>query len=490
MATKVVDRRGANRQHNPKGVPLAYKLARLPKPKRDKIIESAGDDLNAGLQYAWDFWARPEQLVPPGVWWWVWLYLAGRGAGKTRTGAETINRWAMPTPSLTSGTYRRFGLVGPTAGDVRDVMIEGESGILETAPPDRRPHYEPSKLRLTWPNGAVAWLRSAEKPDRLRGPQAEVVWCDELAAWMRLNEAWTNLNMAIRLGALTRFLVTTTPKPKAVVRELISDANTVITRGSTYDNAPNLADNFIIRVRRKYEGTRTGRQELHGEVLEEAEGALWTRSLLELLRRRFGVDRIPAMARIVIALDPADGKSEGDEMAIAVAGLGLDHHYYVWWSEGSRVSPRSWMRRAVQLRHHYRADRIIAEVNHGGAWIEAVLRTVDANAPYLAIHAAEGKRTRAEPVAALYEQRRVHHVMPTPVGDPAIDNPFAELEDQMTNHEFKPGEPSPDRLDAAVWAIAALQQGVGDIDVGSHTTTRKGHGPPSGITDDLLDRPF
>jgi phage terminase large subunit-like protein len=339
-------------------------------------------------------------------------------------------------------------------------------------------------------------LRSAEKPDRLRGPQAEVVWCDELAAWQRLREAWDNLNMAIRLGVRTRFVVTTTPKPKHVVRELLADPNTVVTRGSTYDNAENLAVNFLQRVLRRYEGTRTGRQELHGELLEEAEGALWSRARIELLRRFIGKDNIPPMARWVVALDPADGKEDGDEHAIAVASLGLDHHFYVWWSEGTRKSPREWIKRSVQIRNHYRADRIIAEVNHGGTWIESVLRTVDKNAPYLAVHAAEGKRTRAEPVAALYEQGRVHHVMPEQTGVPSLDNPFAELEDQMTNHEFLPGEPSPDRLDALVWAISALQQGTGDIDVDRHR--RPGRTPPSPEhptgrrrgEDDLMTKPF
>jgi predicted phage terminase large subunit-like protein len=370
------------------------------------------------------------------------LLLAGRGFGKTRTGAEYVRDQVL------KHGRRRVALVAPTAADARDVMVEGESGLLSIGVPQQRPHYEPSKRRLTWPNGAIATTYSADEPERLRGPQHDAAWCDEIASW-RYPEAWDMLMFGLRLGNDPRVVVTTTPKPIKIIRELIADPTTVITRGSTYDNRDNLAPAFLHQIIRKYEGTRLGRQELNAELLDDVPGALWNRALLE--ETRWPVHRnVPDLVRIAVAIDPAASTGEdSDETGIVVAGKDANGHGYVLADQSGRYPPTEWARTAIALYRQHKADRIVAEVNNGGDMVEATIRMLDPNVSYTKVHASRGKVVRAEPVAALYEQKRIHHV-----------GAFPTLEDQMcaftTDFDRKAAGFSPDRVDALVWAFADL----------------------------------
>lgn len=413
---------------------LAVLLASLPEPERIQALAELTEQEAEALLYDWPFWARPNQLPPPGDWR-AWLVLAGRGFGKTRTGGEWIR------DQVENRGRGRLALVAPTAADARDVMVEGESGILAISPPWFRPVYEPSKRRLSWPNGAIATTYSADEPDRLRGPQHDGAWADELAAW-KYPEAWDMLMFGLRLGTDPRVVVTTTPKPVRLIRELLAEATTVITRGSTYENAANLAPAFLEQIVTKYKGTRLGRQELDGEVLDDVPGALWTRKVLDDLRR----PAAPELVRVVVAIDPAVTSGEdSDETGIVVAGRGADGHGYVLADLSCRMSPDGWARRAVNAFQDHKADRIVAEVNNGGDLVEQVVRTVDRSVPYKAVHASRGKRVRAEPIAALYEQGRVHHVGGLP-----------DLEDQMCAFLPEGSDQSPDRVDALVWALTEL----------------------------------
>ena len=399
-------------------------------------VDAANGAEHAGALEDWEFWARSSQLAPPGDWR-VWLLLAGRGFGKTRSGAEFVRA------RVESGLAVRIALVGPTAADVRDVMIEGDSGLLAVASADERPLYEPSKRRLTWPNGAVALAFSADEPERLRGPQHDLAWCDELAAW-RYAAAWDNLLLGLRLGADPRAVVTTTPKPNRLVRDVLASPGTVVTRGTTFDNADNLAPAFLDSVVRRYQGTRLGRQELEAELLDDVPGALWLRDAIEAAR----VAAAPDLSRIVVAIDPAASAGEGaDETGIVVAGLAHDGQVYVLDDRSGRMSPRAWALKAVAAYKSFAADRIVAEVNNGGDMVEATLRSVESDAPFRALRASRGKAIRAEPVAALYEQGRVHHVGCLPA-----------LEDQLCafTADFDRAAGSPDRLDALVWAVTDL----------------------------------
>jgi phage terminase large subunit-like protein len=426
----------------------ASQLALLPAVERQAFLAELTPEELAALEYDWQgFWSRPAQLPPPGAWK-VWLILAGRGFGKSRTGAEQVREWAR-TPK------QRIALIGETAADVRDVMVEGESGILLCCPPWLQPRYEPSKRRLTWPNGTTATTYSGDAPEQLRGPQHHHAWCDELAKWKYAIDCWDNLELGLRLGDDPRCVVTTTPRPIPLLKQLLADPGTVVTRGSTYDNTVNMAPSFKERILARYEGTRLGRQELYAEVLEDTPGALWSRQLLEDTRVR----AVPALKRIFVGLDP------GGDAGIVAAGLGEDGHGYVLDDRSVSGSPATWAGQAIATYHTLQANAIVAERNHGGEMVELTLRTQDPKVSVQTVWASQGKYARAEPVSALYEQRKVHHV-----------GMFAAMEDELCNWVPGEGLPSPNRLDALVWALTALMLGPGPAPlVGVGGTTQTSH---------------
>jgi len=421
---------------------LAERLAALPPTDCRKILADFSDGELACLYYDWAFWARPKQLPPEGDWL-TWAVIAGRGFGKTRLGAEWVRMLARQRDM-------RLALVGETLADARNVMVEGESGLLAISPPAERPLFEPSKQRLTWPSGAVATLYSAEDPEQLRGPQHHAAWCDELAKYRRAEALWANLLLGLRLGMAPRVLVTTTPRPMPLLKEIMAAPTTVVTRGSTFENARFLAPGFLAEVTRRYQGTRLGRQELEAEILEDWPGALWTRGLIEACR----TVRKPVLRRVVVAVDPP--ASRRGTCGIVAAGLGEDDLGYVLEDCSlSAGSPLDWARAAVAAYHRLEADRLVAEINQGGDMVAAVIAQVDETVAFQAVRATRGKGVRAEPVAALYEQGRVRHL-----------GAFPELEDQLCMLGAEPeagggnaGGRSPDRADALVWALTNLMLG-------------------------------
>lgn len=421
-------------------------LASLPETQRHKILSQLPPELREQLLWQWQFWAREDQLAPPGDWV-SWLLLGGRGAGKTRAGAEWVRSAVEGNSPLRQGRYRRIALVGETLSAARDVMVEGDSGLLAIAPPWARPKFEASKRRLVWENGAQAQIFSAEDPDSLRGPQFDAAWADELTKWRLGRETWDMLQFGLRLGAKPRQVITTTPRPIRLLRELMADANTVVSKAASYANAANLAPSFFARIIAQYEGTRLGRQELMAEILEDNPDALWTRLLLDNNR----VSSAPDLLRIVIGIDPpATSTAASDACGIVAVGLARDGHGYVLGDYSVQgVSPQAWASRAVQALHDLHADRLVVEVNHGGDMVEAVIRQIDPNVPIRTVRASRGKVARAEPVSALYEQSRIHHV-----------GTYPALEDEMAEFTrgFDPAKAgwSPDRTDALVWAITEL----------------------------------
>jgi predicted phage terminase large subunit-like protein len=423
---------------------VAEQLADLPAAERAEVLASLDAETLTRMPYDWRVWARPEQLEPPGDWD-FWVIMAGRGWGKSRTGAEWVRA------QIESGRCSRMALVGPTAADVRDVMVEGESGLLSVCPPWNRPKYEPSKRRVTWPNGAMATCYSGDEPDRLNGPQHDGGWVDERSLF-RYDASWDMFLFGLRLGSKPRACVTMTPRPTKAVRALITMPNVVVTRGSTYENRANLAPSFYGSIIRKYEGTRLGREQLMGEILDDVEGALWTRAMIDGARTA----EAPDLLRIVIGVDPAVSAGEdSSETGIVVVGVGVDRQYYVLDDRTGRLTPDEWGKRVVNTYATYAADRVIGEVNNGGDLVEANLRhaarDLGISVAYTSVRASRGKAVRAEPVAALYEQGRVHHV-----------GGFAALEDQLCGWVPGSGDASPDRMDALVWAlteIAAIDAG-------------------------------
>lgn len=422
----------------------ADQLAALPQADRSAFLKSLTEPEAEDLLYRWrGFLARPDQLAPDGDWD-TWLILAGRGWGKTRTGAEWVKEQEA------SGA-RSIALIGETYADARQVMVEGTSGILgcyaDSDP--NRPEYFPSQKKLIWPSGAVAWHFDAREPGQLRGPQFDRAWADELAKWRYARETWDMLQFGLRLGDHPRVVVTTTPRPIDLVREMMAreGRGVAVTRGRTKDNRANLAASFITRIEERYAGTRLGRQELEAEILDDAPGALWTRRCLDENR----VSEMPPLKRVVVAVDPPATEG-GDEAGIVAAGLGEDDPIgYVIEDHSSQGRPEHWARKAVALYRQLQADRIVIEVNQGGDMVESVIRSVDPNVAITQVRASRGKHVRAEPVSALYEQGRIKHV-----------GAFPTLEDQMvlmTSHGYE-GERSPDRLDALVWAVSDLFEGL------------------------------
>ena len=408
------------------------------------------------IKFHWSFMGRPSQFPPPGDWS-TWLILAGRGFGKTRTGAEWVRANMCGSTPLAPGRWRHIALIAETAADARDVMVgdgkaasdpKAGSGLLQIHPKEFRPAYEPSKRRLTWPNGAVASIYNGTEPDQLRGPQHDAAWCDELAKWQYAQEAWDQLQFGLRTGINPQVCITTTPRPIGLLKELIADPDTVVTRGSTFDNRANLAAKFLSVVQRKYQGTRLGRQELYAELLEDIEGALWRRALSMPFASSCKISR-RFSASLSQSTRTRRREDDLNECGIVCAGLGIDGHGYILDDVSAVMAPAEWAAEAISLYHARRADRIIAETNNGGEMVENTIRMVDPTVAYGSVWASRGKVTRAEPISALYEQGRVHHV-----------GPFPRLEDQMcaftVDFDRREMGYSPDRVDALVWALTEL----------------------------------
>ncbi|MFW8634271.1 DNA-packaging protein [Cribrihabitans pelagius] len=424
-------------------------LASAPRSLQDSFLSELPQQALAALPYLFGFWALPHQ-APPGGDWRAWVILGGRGAGKTRAGAEWVRAQAEGPRPNDAGRARRVALVGETYDQVRDVMVQGDSGILACAPPDRRPVWKAGERRLIWPNGATAQAFSAHDPEALRGPQFDAAWVDELAKWKKGQETWDMLQFALRLGQDPRVCVTTTPRNVQVLKDLLAAPSTVQSHAPTEANRANLAASFIAEVRARYAGSRLGRQELDGVLLADVEGALWSSAQLAALQAA----EAPPMDRVVVAVDPAvsAGKAS-DACGIIAAGAVTTGPPQEWRAyvladrTVQGVGPLTWARAAITARDDFGADRLVAEVNQGGALVESVLRQADPLVPFRALHASRGKAARAEPVAALYEQGRVRHL-------PGL----GDLEDQMcqmTPQGYR-GQGSPDRLDALVWALHEL----------------------------------
>jgi len=391
-------------------------------------------------------WARPAQLLPgtpraekQQTDWRYWLIEAGRGFGKTRTGGESVREWA-------EDPNERILMIAPTANDVREVMIEGPSGLLSCYPPGRKPEYNSSRHLVQFPSGAIGITRSADEPERLRGPQFTKFWADEFCAWRFAEQAWEQLTFGFRLRSASKLkgIITTTPKPLPVYKKIRKHPRTVLTKGSSYDNRSNISEEFYQDVIAPYEGTRLGRQEIDGELLEDTPGALWTLTLIDAYRIKPGEIRWDLLVRIVVAVDPAVSSGESAaETGILVVGLTVSGHIVVIDDVSLQGRPLEWARAAIAAYKKYGADRVVGEVNNGGELVEANLRAVDPSVSYKAVRASRGKITRAEPVAAIYEQGRGHHA-----------GKFGALEEQMTT--YVPGQKSPDRMDALVWAVTDL----------------------------------
>lgn len=445
------------------------RLAALPRAERELVLMSLSPKEAKALAYDWKFWARPAQRTPPGDWL-TWLLMAGRGFGKTRVGAQWCGEKVYgdsQSPLNSSTGIGRIAIIAETAADGRDVIVQGDSGILATSRPDFRPRYVKSDRKLEWPNGAIALLYSSEEPDQLRGPQFHAAWMDELAKWRHATAAYDQLQFGLRLGSHPQQIVTTTPRPIPIIRRLLDqertparpDGSTVVTRGGTYDNAANLAPSFIREMRMKYEGTRLGQQELFAAILDDVPDALWVTHQFDLRSaenpKAAGmtpeeVVRLPHMRRIAVGVDPSGTTGEEDardDVGIVACGYGVDGGFYVLEDSTSSGGPAEWAKAVVACYKRNQADVILGEDNFGGALVEHAIRTVDRHVPYRSVRASRGKVVRAEPIAMLYEQGRVRHA-----------GSFPELEDQMCSmgRSGWMGRGSPDRLDACVWALTDL----------------------------------
>lgn len=417
----------------------AERLASLPKAERDGIIASFTPEQLEELLYDWEgFNARPEQIAPPGDWD-VWAAIAGRGWGKTRVGSEWVRK------QIKAGK-KRIALIAETQKDLEDVMVNGESGIMSVFPPSERPKVTYKPVRMVFPNGAIALGYNGTEPGQLRGPQFDAAWVDELAKFRYGRETWDMLQFALRLGDKPRVLVTTTPLPTDIIKDIVSgkEGKVHVTRGSTYDNASNLAAPFLKKIKDRYENTRLGRQELHAEILGDLPGALWTQSSIDAYR----ISEAPLMSRIVVAVDPAVTDTENsDDHGIIVAGLTPEKRGVVLEDASLSGTPNEWARRAISCYREWEADCIVVEVNQGGDMVAHTLRTVDPSVKIKEVRASRGKHIRAEPVSAHYEQGKVVHL-----------GMLAKLEaemTQMTSAGYQ-GSGSPDRVDALVWAFTEL----------------------------------
>lgn len=424
-------------------------VASAPVAAQEAFLDELGEGAMCALPFLFEFWAMEHQLPPEGDWR-TWVIMGGRGAGKTRAGAEWVRSMVEGATPYAGGRARRVALIGETQDQVREVMIFGDSGILACSPPDRRPAWQAGRKRLIWPNGAEASVHTAHDPEGLRGPQFDAAWVDELAKWKKSRETWDMLQFALRLGEKPQVCVTTTPRNVGVLKALLASPSTVTTHAPTEANAANLAGSFLEEVRTRYAGTRLGRQELDGVLLSDAEGALWTSAMLERCIKR----DVSGFDRVIVGVDPAisSGKSS-DECGIVVVGAHMQGPPQEWRAhviadlslKGAR--PSEWAAAAVAAMEIFQGDRLVAEVNQGGQMVQELVRQVDPMVPFKGVHASRGKAVRAEPIAGLYEQGRISH---------APD--LTALEDQMvlmTRGGFV-GDGSPDRVDALVWALHEL----------------------------------
>lgn len=420
-------------------------LAKLPPDEQDRILANLREEEIVALNQDWFLTARREQFPPSHDNWFIWVLMAGRGFGKNYAGAN----WIINEHQF--GGAKNSAIIAATSGDLRRNCVDGPSGIVQMAPPWFRPEYKPTQNKLIWPNGTETHLYTSEKPERLRGPNHDRAWGDELSYWRYAHQVWDNLMMTMRYGSDNKFVITMTPRPIEIVRRLedrakLEDSDTIFSRGSSYENLANLSGEFAETIKR-YKGTHLERQEIFGEYTGDVDGALWSRHLLEQNRR----DEVPSkLERIVVGVDPAvTGGEYADLTGIVVVGLvaGKDPHAYVLGDYSMKGSPSEWARKVAQVYHHHKATLVVAERNQGGELVSEVLKNVDAGMPIKLVHASKGKVARAEPVALLDEQHRIHHIGVLP-----------ELEDEMC--AFVPGDlkanESPDRVDARVWALTEL----------------------------------
>lgn len=424
-------------------------LSSAPPEQVDEFLKELSENALLALPWMFEFWAMPHQLPPAGMWK-TWVILGGRGAGKTRAGAEWVRAQVEGARPEDPGVARRVALVGETVDQVREIMIFGDSGILACSPPDRRPEWEAGRKRLVWKNGAVAQVFSAHEPESLRGPQFDAAWVDELAKWKKGDETWEQLQFGLRLGSHPRQVVTTTPRNVDVLKAILKNPSTVVTHAPTEANRAYLAASFLEEITARFGGTLRGRQELDGALIEDVEGALWTSSMMEAAR----VEAAFEVTRIVVAVDPpVTANKTSDECGIVVVGAdtrGDPRNWRALVLEDASVrgaSPDGWARAALAAMERHGADRLVAEVNQGGDLVEKMIRGQDALVPFKAVRATRNKMLRAEPVAALYEQGRVKHL-----------RGLAALEAQMCQMSATGwhGKGSPDRLDALVWALTEL----------------------------------
>lgn len=430
---------------------LAEDLASLPESDRQQAIQSLTEAQAQELLHDWRFWARPKQLAPAGDWD-TWAIRAGRGFGKTRSGSGWVHERAMSHPG------RWTALVARNSADARDYMIEGPGGFLKNTAPHERPVFEVSKRRLTWPNGSWATIYTDEDPDQVRGFSGDTAWLDEFAKYKHPEDVWDNLSFGMREASLDqpRKLITTTPRPLKVLREIEKDPRTVVVVGSSHENRANLDPKWFANTLERYRGTRIGRQEIEAEILEDVPGALWTRRMLD--EGRVKREELPELTRIIVAVDPAASSDESaNENGIVVVGTGYvggHQHGYVLDDWSVRGTPDEWGRKAVAAFRMHSADRIVAEKNMGGEMVEHVIKSVDRMVPVTLVSASRGKLARAEPISALYEQNRVHHC-----------GTLGDLEDQMiswtpqgalANAAPSSRQQSPDRVDALVWGLSEL----------------------------------
>lgn len=419
------------------------------------------------LLHDYKFWARDAQLQPPGKWWNIWFINAGRGFGKTWTGVQWVR-------DLVKKGKKRIAAVAATNSDIERVMVKGDSGFLNLCSKHDKtyngvelgmPEWSPTKRTLTWANGAKVEFYSAQEPERLRGPQFEAAWCDELAAWMYDEDTWDMLQFCLRLGKHPRICITTTPKPTKLVRDILKGSEdqydtdgvlvrkktVVVTSGSTYENADNLASTYLKAVEEQYEGTRLGRQELYAEVLMESEGALWTADMID--NCQVSRDEVPELIRKVVSIDPAvTANVESDMTGIVVAGIDINGIVYILGDYTFKGLPEAWAKKAIDLYHDFGCSRIVYESNQGKALIPTVMRVIDPEIPLKGVHASDAKIARAEPVSSLYERNKVKHVR----NPENPDSKLNELEVQMTTFEPLGKHKSPDRYDAMVWAVTEL----------------------------------